>query len=256
LPAGTVPPAVTFSLTAAVPAAAHGHGDGEAYVVGVATDAPAVGALCPFVSEHGAVATQAFVNVRLGRRGVALLEDLGVESALGGLLERDPDSALRQLHGVDGHGGTFAATGDDTDPWAGHEVRPDRRVTAAGNMLVGPDTLSAAADAFLDPGAATAGPDPTAADVDERPPGAVGPDRERALGERVLDALAAGQAGGGDERGHTSAALAVWAPSTTAYHDLRVDAHADPVAELRRVYRAGRAAPHGVRADSKSRIID
>jgi len=75
--------------------------EGTSFGIGVATDAPAVGALAPFVGERGAVCTQSFVNVRLGRRGIDLLSDLAVGDALGGLLAQDERSDLRQVHGID-----------------------------------------------------------------------------------------------------------------------------------------------------------
>ncbi len=216
---------MTYSVCARLEA-----GDGAtAFGAAVATGAPAVGALAPYVSERGAVCTQSFVNVRLGRRGVALLSDLAVEDALSGLLARDDDSALRQLHGVDREG-TFASSGEECDGWFGHEVHDDRGVTAAGNMLTGPETLSAAVAALDEPAT-----DPV---------------------DRLLAALVAGRDAGGDERGHSSAAVVVSAPETTAYHDLRVDHHETPVAELRRVYEAAKEASEEFAEGKKSRIFD
>jgi uncharacterized Ntn-hydrolase superfamily protein len=205
---------------------------GTTFGVGVATDAPAVGALAPHVSHDGVVSTQSFVNVRLGRRGVALLPDLAVDDALDGLLARDDNAALRQVHGLDAHGNAHAVSGDGCEGWFGHQVHADRGVTVAGNMLVGADTLDALVETFT-------GRD-TAADVVDR----------------LIDALAAGKAAGGDKRGHTSAAVAVKAPEPTAYHDLRVDAHDEPIAELRRTYEAATAASDGFSEASKDRIFD
>lgn len=214
--------------------------EGPAFGVGVATDAPAVGALAPYVSHRGAVSTQSFVNVRLGRRGIALLDDIGVEDALPGVLARDEDAELRQLHGVDDAGEAFAFTGDNCDSWCGHLVRDDRGVTAAGNMLANGETLDAAVDAFL------AGEDDASND----------PVPDADLVQRLLDALNAGRDAGGDKRGHSSAAVLVKAPKTTAYHDLRVDEHEDPLAELRRVYDAAKAASGDFSEEKKSRIFD
>ncbi len=221
---------MTFSICTHVPTADHDAGEGPAFAVAVATDAPAVGALCPYVSHDGAVATQSFVNVRLGRKGIRLLSDLAVDDALPGLLEQDEHSDLRQLHGVDRRGDTFAFTGENCDDWCGHEVRADDGVTAAGNMLAGEETLGAAVEAFL-----------------------AGDGR---LVERLLDALDAGVEAGGDKRGHSSAAVLVKAPQTTAFHDLRVDEHAEPVTELRRVYEAAYEASDGFSEESKERIFD
>ena len=70
--------------------------------VAVTTRLPAVGTLCPFASENGAVATQSRVNVDLGRRGVEYVDDgLAVDDALDALLNADEGRAERQLHGVD-----------------------------------------------------------------------------------------------------------------------------------------------------------
>ncbi|RBI62512.1 DUF1028 domain-containing protein [halophilic archaeon] len=208
--------------------------EGTAFGVGVATDAPAVGALAPCVSHDGAISTQSFVNVRLGRRGVALLPDLAVDDALTGLLAQDDHADLRQVHGVDARGNAYAFSGENCDDWFGHRVHEERGVTVAGNMLVGEDTLDALVETFA------------AAD-----PGADGD-----LVARLVDALAAGKAAGGDSRGHSSAAVAVKAPRTTAYHDLRVDAHDEPIAELRRVYEEAKSASDGFSEESKERIFD
>ncbi|MGZ0747486.1 DUF1028 domain-containing protein [Haloparvum sp. AD34] len=208
---------------------------GPVFGVAVTTDAPAVGALAPFASDRGAVSTQAFVNVRLGRTGIRLLDDVPLEQALSGVLARDEHSELRQLHGVDAES-VFAHTGADTEGWSGHETYPDEGVTAAGNMLEGPDALPAAAETFID-----------SAPTDEPDAGLV---------PRLIDALDAGTDAGGDKRGHSSAAVVVDAPKTTAYHDLRVDHHEDPIAELRRVYEAAHDASGGFSEDSKERIFD
>ncbi|MFB6243141.1 MAG: DUF1028 domain-containing protein [Halobaculum sp.] len=221
---------MTFSLCARIGPAAHEAGDGPAFAIGVATDAPAVGAFCPFVSREGAVATQAFVNVRLGRRGIALLEDLAVEDALAGLLERDNHAENRQLHGVDADGNVFGFTGDNTDPYADHQLYDEAGVTVAGNILTGEATLTAVGETFLE--------------------------SDGRIGERLLDALAAGVETGGDKRGHSSAALSISAPQATPYHDLRVDEHETPVAELRRVRDAAVTASDGFSEASKHRILD
>lgn len=177
--------------------------------VAVATARPAVGSLVPWVSPHGAIATQARVNSDLGRRGLALLEaGVAVDVALSSLLAHDPDRDIRQVHGVDA-GRAFAHTGDRCVAWCGH--RTGAGFSVAGNMLVGPHVLDAMAEAF---GSAAGGE----------------------LSERLLRALEAGQAAGGDKRGKQSAALLVASPAPEGYHNLRVDDHVDPVAELRRIY--------------------
>jgi uncharacterized Ntn-hydrolase superfamily protein len=194
----------TFSIAARDPRS----GD---FGVAVATARPNVGSLVPFVSRRGAIATQARVNTDLGRRALVLLDQgVPIATALRALLDADPDRAIRQLHGVDGEG-AFAHTGADCVPWCGHESGSG--FTVAGNMLTGPDVLRAMAEAF-----------------------AAGAEQKRELSERLLLALEAGQAAGGDKRGKQSAALLVASDEPRMYHNLRVDEHADPVAELRRIY--------------------
>jgi uncharacterized Ntn-hydrolase superfamily protein len=204
---------------------------GTTFGVGVATDAPAVGALAPCISHDGVVATQSFVNVRLGRRGVALLPDLTINDALDGLLTRDDHADLRQVHGLDAHGNAHAVSGEGCDGWFGHQVHAERGVTVAGNMLDSGDTLDTLVETFA------------------------GHDSDDVVAQ-LIDTLAAGKAAGGDKRGHTSAAVTVKAPQTTAYHDLRVDAHDEPIAELRRVYEQAKAASDGFSESSKERIFD
>jgi uncharacterized Ntn-hydrolase superfamily protein len=96
---------MTFSICVRVE-----DGDEVTFGIGVATDAPAVGALAPCISRNGAISTQSFVNVRLGRRGIALLPDLAVDDALAGLLAQDGHSELRQVHGIDARGTEYAFT--------------------------------------------------------------------------------------------------------------------------------------------------
>lgn len=204
--------------------------EGLVFGIGIATDAPAVGALAPYVSERGVISTQSFVNVRLGRRGITLLEDLSIEDALQGLLNQDDRDDLRQVHGLDAHGNAFAFSGDNCDDWFDHQVHEADGITAAGNMLSGPETL----DALVDTLQATSGD----------------------VGKRLLEALAAGRDAGGDKRGHTSAALLINAPQTTAYHDLRVDHHETPIDELHDVYARAKAESEEFNEDSMPRIFD
>ena len=178
--------------------------------VAVATARPAVGTLVPWVSRRGAIATQARVNTDLGRQGLALVEaGVPIGVALASLLAGDADREIRQVHGVDASG-VFAHTGARCVEWCGHVV-VGNGVSVAGNMLVGEGVVKAMAEAFLA--------------------------REGAeLSARLLAALEAGQGAGGDRRGKQSAALLVASERPRGYHNLRVDDHADPVAELRRVY--------------------
>lgn len=194
----------TFSVVAHDPATG-------AFGVAVATARPAVGALVPFVSLAGGIATQARVNTDIGRRGIALLErGVPVGTALRALLADDADGSIRQVHGVDA-AGSFCHTGADCVPWCGHHEGDG--FTVAGNMLAGPQVIEGMVEAY-------------------RRARADG----REISERLLLALEAGQAGGGDKRGKQSAALLVASQEPRGYHNLRVDDHADPVGELRRIY--------------------
>lgn len=192
------------------------------YGVAVATARPNVGALVPYVSDRGAVATQARVDTTLGDRALTLVgRGLPVAAAIDALLAVDDARPVRQLHGVDATG-AHAATGADCVPWAGS--RTGDGVSVAGNMLAGPEVV----DAMLE-----------AAEAD--------PDRE--IGERLLRVLEAGQAAGGDKRGKQSAALLAASPEPRLHHNLRVDDHADPVAELRRLKGVMDAQTDAIRRD-------
>jgi uncharacterized Ntn-hydrolase superfamily protein len=198
---------VTFSIAARDP---------ETGVLGVAvsTAVPCVGALCPHVRAGvGAIATQAFVNVRLGTDGLALFErGLSPEAALKAMLTEDSDAGRRQWGGVDAKGRVFAYSGGECVEWYGTWPEPEKQFTVQGNMLVGPEVVEAMAKAYE----ASAG---------------------EPLAERLVRALEAGQAAGGDKRGRVSAALLTTpAPGETYGFDVRVDEHAEPVAELRRIY--------------------
>jgi len=186
--------------------------------VAVTTRLPGVGTLCPFASENGAVATQSLVNVSLGRKGVEYLDDgLAVDDALRSLLNADDGAPQRQLHGVDADG-TFAFSGEECKDWYGHVE--GENYTVAGNLLTGEAVVDATADAYED--------------VREE---------ERPLAERLIDALAAGHAEGGDKREELHVQSAALLVESTAdpvvdpyYDDLRVDATETPIADLRETY--------------------
>ncbi|QPV61712.1 DUF1028 domain-containing protein [Halosimplex litoreum] len=197
------------------------------YGVAVTTRLAGVGTLCPFASEHGAVATQSLVNVDLGRTGIEYLNDgLGVEDALEALLAADDGRAERQLHGV-GSDGEFAFSGEECRPWYGDIV--GENYTVAGNLLTGGDVVEAVAETYAE-GAAEDPDDPES-------------DPETPLAERLIDALAAGHELGGDKREELhvqSAALLVRSTEdremTPYYDDLRVDATETPLEDLRETY--------------------
>ncbi|MFB6127680.1 MAG: DUF1028 domain-containing protein [Halolamina sp.] len=198
--------------------------------VAVTTRLPAVGKLCPHVSENAAVATQSLVNVDLGREGVAYVDDgLAVDDALQALLNADDGAAQRQLHGVDAET-TFAFSGEECNGWYGH--REGEGYTVAGNLLTGEAVVDRVAETY----AADAPNGVEAVDADCDP-----------LAKRLVDALAAGHAAGGDKREELtvqSAALQVRTTEATDRgvtpygHDLRVDATETPVQDLRETYHA------------------
>jgi uncharacterized Ntn-hydrolase superfamily protein len=179
--------------------------------VAVSTAVPAVGAMCPYVkSGVGAISTQSWVNPYLAIEALRLMESgrSGPE-ALNAVLAHDDAKALRQIGVVDAQGRAASWSGESCTPWFGHIVEPHFAVQ--GNMLVGEATIAAMAQGFRDS------------------------ERED-LAQRLLRALEAGQAAGGDKRGKQSAALRVHHTEDYALLDLRVDEHAQPVAELRRIH--------------------
>ncbi|WP_123536456.1 DUF1028 domain-containing protein [Halosimplex salinum] len=195
--------------------------------VAVTTRLAGVGTLCPFASEHGAVATQSLVNVDLGRKGIEYLGDgLAVEDALEALLNADDGRPQRQLHGV-GAEGEFAFSGEECRPWFGHVVGDN--YTVAGNLLTGEDVVEAVATAY----------EATAVDAPDDPDD----DPETPLAKRLVEALAAGHELGGDKREELHVQSAALLVRTTEdremapyYDDLRVDATETPVEDLRETY--------------------
>jgi uncharacterized Ntn-hydrolase superfamily protein len=185
--------------------------------VAVATKHLAVGALVPHAKARvGAIATQAQTNPLLGIQGLELLERHratetvfspdAAQWVLDVLLHHDGDRQQRQVHLVDHNGHAAAWTGADCEDWAGHQTFDGFSV--AGNMLVGPQVLTAMATAYHS-------------------------HLTCPLGDRLLRALEAGDAAGGDKRGRQSAALYVMDQTVYPHLDLRVDHHNDPIAQLR-----------------------
>jgi len=196
--------------------------DQTRFGVAVTTRLAAVGTLCPFASEHGAVATQSVVNVDLGRRGIEYIDDgLAVGDALEALLNADDGKPERQLHGVDADG-EFAFSGEDCGEWFGH-VTGDNH-TVAGNLLTGEDVIEETAATY------------------EASRGGDAP-----LAERLIDALEAGHEAGGDKRTDLAVQSAAVLVETTEeeaaepyWRDLRVDATETPVADLRETFELAR----------------
>ena len=186
--------------------------------VAVATRFFAVGALCPHVEGRvAALSTQALMNPMYAIEGLAALrQGASAPEVVAALTATDPGRAFRQLHILDAEGRIGQHTGESCVPWAGHATGKDCSV--AGNMLAGEEVILATARAYE---AAAA----------ERLP----------MAERLLRALEAGEVAGGDARGRQSAALKVASRDPYADLDLRVDDHADPIPELRRLWRRSRA---------------
>lgn len=207
---------MTFSIVAC---------DATTQMVGiaVATKHLAVGALVPHAKASvGAIATQGQTNPLLGISGLQLLEqrntdnskfDISVTDIIQILLKDDQNRHQRQLHLVDCNGQTAAWTGENCVGWAGHLTFPD--LSVAGNMLVGEQVLITMSDAYQ----SKAGME---------------------FCERLLQALEAGEAAGGDKRGRQSAALYVVHQDIYPHLDLRVDHHNSPITELRYLFEESR----------------
>lgn len=175
-----------------------------------------VGEVVPWAEAGvGAVATQANVNASLGPRALALLRTgLSAPEVMRALAAADSGWDGRQFGIVDAKGRVANWTGKRCLDWAGGET--GTAFACQGNILAGPAVVAGMARAFRE----TRGE----------------------LAERLIAALEAAQAAGGDKRGMQSAALIVVRPSATnpeyreRYIDLRVEDHKTPIKELRRVW--------------------
>ncbi len=202
------PRVATFSIVARDP-------DTGEIGVAVQSRVLGVGAIVPFAKAGvGAVATQSMANTTYGPEGLKLLADgKSAEETLKTLTDADKQSVLRQVGvlGVKGAPATF--TGSGCMAWAGGRTGTD--YTVQGNILAGQAVVDGMATAFEN--------------------------TKGTLAERMLAALDAGQAAGGDKRGMQSAAILVvrdgwgYGGQNDRYIDLRVDDHATPIKELRRL---------------------
>ncbi|MFC1526002.1 DUF1028 domain-containing protein [Candidatus Latescibacterota bacterium] len=180
-----------------------------------------VGPIVPWAQAGiGAVATQSFVDPAYGPLGLELMRaGRSAEDALAALLSVDGDEAVRQVAMVDARGGVAAHTGERAIYAAGHRVGSQFSVQA--NLMDRPTVWGAMAEAY------------ESASGD--------------LAERLLRALEAAEAEGGDIRGRQSAAILVVSGTSTGRPwidrlvDLRVEDHPHPVAELRRLVQLHRA---------------
>ena len=186
-----------------------------AFGIAVATRFFAVGARVPFIAAGiGAVATQALVNPFYGTDGLALLRDgRSADDVVAMLIAADAGRDYRQVHVMDAAGRVAAHTGPACIDWCGHLAGDGFSV--AGNMLAGKAVIEDTAAAYL---ANIAAP----------------------LPQRLIAAMHAGEAAGGDKRGKQSAALLIHGEEAWSDLDLRVDDHPDPLAELDRLERMSR----------------
>lgn len=201
---------MTWSIVAHDPATG-------AFAVTVATANFAVGASCPFVRAGvGAVSTQSMTNRYLGPAILdALQRGIAPAAAIEGALAGDDGAHLRQVNVVDRHGRSAAWTGRHCVEWCGSESAP--HVSVAGNMLAGRAVVADTLAAML----GAAGPRLAALPA--------------SLPERMIAAMLAGQAAGGDKRGRQSAAMGLVTTEDFPDLDLRVDDHAEPFVELERL---------------------
>ncbi len=174
-----------------------------------------VGAVVPWAQAGvGAIATQSWANTSYGPRGLRLLKQGLTPKQVGAkLVGSDKNAHQRQFGIVDARGRAFTYTGEGCFNWAGGRI--GKNYAAQGNILAGARVVDALAETF----------ESTSGD----------------LASRLVAALAAGQAAGGDKRGQESAALLVvrkkggYAGFNDRYIDLRVDDHPQPIDELKRL---------------------
>jgi uncharacterized Ntn-hydrolase superfamily protein len=178
--------------------------------IAVATRFFAVGARVPHIAAgSGGIATQALVNPYYGIDGVKLLrEGRKPRDIIDTLIAADAGRESRQLHILDASGRIASHTGRDCVDWCGH--LEGSGFSIAGNMLAGARVLDDTAKAYV-------------------------ADKKLPFAQRLIAAMRAGEAAGGDKRGRQSAALLIHGSEEWSDLDLRVDDHADPLAELGRL---------------------
>ena len=183
--------------------------------IAVATRFFAVGARVPHIAPGiGGVATQALVNPYYGIDGLSLLrEGKSPREIVETLIAGDNGRESRQLHIMDAQRQIAAHTGLDCVDWCGH--RNGENFSIAGNMLAGAAVLNDTAKAYL-------------------------ANQSLPFARRLIAAMRAGEKAGGDKRGKQSAALLIHENEEWSALDLRVDDHADPLAELERLEQVSR----------------
>jgi uncharacterized Ntn-hydrolase superfamily protein len=183
--------------------------------IAVATRFFAVGARVPYIAAGiGAIATQALVNPYYGIDGLKLLrEGAHPREVVKTLIAADSGHASRQLHVMDAAGRIASHTGRECVEWCGHIE--GHGLSIAGNMLAGAQVLDDTAKAYTEA-------------------------KTLPFAQRLIAALRAGEAAGGDKRGKQSAALLIHGKEEWSDLDLRVDDHTDPLAELARLEQVSR----------------
>jgi uncharacterized Ntn-hydrolase superfamily protein len=183
--------------------------------IAVATKFFAVGARVPHIAAGiGGIATQALSNPYYGIDGVTMLrQGKSPQEILTALLATDSGRESRQLHIMDAKGAIAAHTGNECVDWCGH--LPGDGFSIAGNMLAGPRVLDDTAKAYV-------------------------ANKNLPFAQRLIAAMRAGEAAGGDKRGKQSAALLIHDTEEWSALDLRVDDHEDPLSELERLERVSR----------------
>jgi uncharacterized Ntn-hydrolase superfamily protein len=181
-----------------------------AFGIAVATKFFAVGARVPFIAAGvGAVATQALINPFYGSKGLQLLHaGMTADMIAKALVADDPGRDHRQMHVMDASGLSAAHTGAACIDWNGHLAGDTFSI--AGNMLAGAQVLDATVATYV---------------AGESMP----------FARRLIAAMRAGEAAGGDKRGKQSAALLIYGEDEWSDLDLRVDDHPEPLAELERL---------------------
>jgi len=181
-----------------------------AFGIAVATKFFAVGARVPFIAAGvGAIATQALINPFYGSKGLQLLHaGMPAGATVKALVADDPGRDHRQVHVMDASSLSAAHTGAACIDWNGHLAGDTFSI--AGNMLAGAQVLDATVEAFV---------------AGESIP----------FARRLIAAMRAGEAAGGDNRGKQSAGLLIYGEDEWSDLDLRVDDHPEPLAELERL---------------------
>jgi len=184
--------------------------------VAVASKVLDVGYIVPWGEPGtGAVATQAQTNALFGPEGLDILRTgATAEETMENLLGSDPEREVRQLGIVDANGNSASFTGSETMDWAGSITGSGYAIQ--GNILTGPEVIEEMERAFLE--------------------------EDGSLGDRLLAALLAGNAAGGDSRGRQSASMIVFREnggyqgSSNLLIDIRVADAEDPLGDLQRIY--------------------